>query len=290
MKLTFKLNLHKIEGRLELDLFTLFFGFFIILILGAVSLKAGIVTYSGLIAGFLVGFPVIIAPKDGVKWFALIMAFHIVAGQFTKYKYEEKRRKGTAQEKGGARAWQNVLANGASAVLMALCSGFFKNPIYLLGFIGAVATSTSDTLATELGLLYKKPPRLITNLNKKVPPGTSGGITIIGELATILGALLIGFLAWLLGLGGHLLEWSSITIVIIALLSGFIGTTFDSFLGASFQGIYKCIVCDKITENKVHCNESTNQIKGINLLDNNLVNFFSSIVGAISAMLIFSII
>ncbi len=265
-------------------------GLFIILILGLVSLKVGIVNHSGLIAGFLVGIPIIIAPKDGLKWFILVLAFHIVAAQFTKYKYEVKRRKGTAQEKGGARGWRNVIANGATAVLMALCSGIWRSPIFLAGFIGAVATSTSDTLATEIGLLNSKSPRLITHLNKKVPPGTSGGISILGELATIFGSLLIGLLAWLIGFDGHLLDWSSIMLIFIALIAGFTGSTFDSFLGALFQGIYRCIVCGKITENKAHCKRNANKIRGFKLLDNNLVNLTSTIVGAISAMLIFSIV
>ena len=272
-----------------MDLLALSVGLFIILILGLLSLKVGIVDHSGLIAGVLVGIPIIIAPQDGLKWFILALAFHIVAAQFTKYKYEVKRRKDTAQEKGGVRGWRNVIANGATAVLMALCSGIWGNPIFLAGFIGAVATSTSDTLATEIGLLNPKSPRLITHLNKKVPPGTSGGITILGELVTILGSLLIGLLAWVLGFDGYLLEWSSIILIFIALMAGFAGSTFDSFLGASFQGIYSCIVCGKITENKVHCKRNANQIRGFRLLDNNLVNLTSTIVGVISAMLIFSI-
>jgi uncharacterized protein (TIGR00297 family) len=270
-----------------LDLLTLYIGFFIILILGFISLKVGIVTYSGLIAGFLVGIPIIILPEDGLKWFALILAFHILAGQFTKYKYEVKRRKGVAQEKGGAREWHNVIANGATAILMAFFSGIWGNPIFLAGFIGAIATSTSDTLATEIGLLYPKSPRLITNINRKVPPGTSGGITIFGELATILGSTLIGLLALILGLGGRLTEWSPVMLLFIAIISGFAGSTFDSFLGATIQGIFKCKICGKITENKVHCKKNAEKIKGFNLLDNNLVNLTSTIVGAILAMVIF---
>jgi uncharacterized protein (TIGR00297 family) len=242
-----------------------------------------------LIAGFFIGIPIIIAPKDGFKWLLLVLTFHIVAAQFTKYKYEVKRRKGTAQEKGGARGWQNVIANGAMAMLMALCSGVWGNPIFLVGFIGAVATSTSDTLATEIGLLSSKSPRLITNLNKKVPPGTSGGISFLGEIVTILGSLLIGLLAWVLGFDGHLLGWSSTMLIFIALIAGFVGSTFDSFLGSLFQGIYRCIICGKITENKIHCKKNANKIKGFRLLDNNLVNLASTIIGAISAMLIFSI-
>ena len=64
------------------------------------------------------------------------------------------------------------------------------------GFIGAVATATADTLASEIGVLQE--PRLITNF-KKVPAGTDGAISILGTSAAIVGAGIIGFASFLLG-------------------------------------------------------------------------------------------
>ena len=50
-----------------------------------------------------------------------------------------------------------------------------------------------DTLASELGILSRVMPRLITTL-RPVPPGTNGGVTPFGTLVSILGGGFIGFL------------------------------------------------------------------------------------------------
>ena len=273
-----------------LDLWTVIAGIIIVFFFGLASFKAKIVDYSGLIAGILVGLSVFIIPEYGWKWFIVLLIFHLVAGQFTKYKYEAKRKTGVAQEKGGARAWPNVLANGAIAAIMALSEGIFGGKIFLAGFLGAIGTATSDTLATEVGLLNPKPPRLITKLSKKVPAGTSGGVSPLGELATLFGSFVIGASAWLLYLGGPLFEWNSSKLVLVALIAGTVGCTFDSILGATIQGLYRCSACNKITDNRKHCGKTSRHIKGMEWLDNNLVNFLSAIVGAFTAMLIFLII
>jgi len=149
---------------------------------GWLSLRMRIVDKSGLVAGFVVGSSVFIFPKDGWKWFTVILVFHLVAAQFTKYKYEAKRRRGFAQEKGGARAWQNVFANGGFAALLAIGDGLFASELFLAGFIGAVGTATADTLATEIGLLYPRNPRSVADLRKKVSPGNIWGCISIGRI------------------------------------------------------------------------------------------------------------
>ena len=48
-----------------------------------------------------------------------------------------------------------------------------------------------DTLASELGILSKSPPLLITTF-KRVPPGTNGAMSVLGTVVSILGGGLIG--------------------------------------------------------------------------------------------------
>ncbi len=218
-------------------------------ICGWLSLRTRIVDKSGLVAGFVVGISIFVFPEDGWKWFTIILVFHLVAGQFTKYKYEAKRSRGFAQERGGARAWQNVFANGGFATLLAIGEGMYPSEISLAGFIGAVGTATADTLATEIGLLYPRDPRSIIDPRKKVPPGTSGGVSPFGEFATLLGSFIIGLAAWLLGVFPSP-EWNLMRVMAVALISGFLGCTVDSMIGATVQGMFRCSICNKITESK----------------------------------------
>ena len=54
-----------------------------------------------------------------------------------------------------------------------------------------MACCLGDTFASEIGILSKSTPRLATTW-KKVPPGTNGGMTLLGTLASVLGGALIG--------------------------------------------------------------------------------------------------
>jgi uncharacterized protein (TIGR00297 family) len=268
----------------EINILTLVQAVFVCSILGAVSCKLKFVSFSGLIAAFIIGVLIFVFPPEGWKWFVIILIFHGVAAQFTKYKYEMKRRKGFAQEKGGARAWPNIVANGVIATLFAVAGGFSYLGVFLFGFIGAVSTATADTLATEIGLLNKDQPRLITNL-RKVPAGTSGGISPMGEIGTLLGGSIIGISVLLLKIGNH----DNLIILFASVISGLIGCTFDSFIGASIQGMFKCKICQNVTENKKHCGNKTIRIRGSHYIDNNMVNLMATSVGALFAIIIFFI-
>ncbi len=66
---------------------------------------------SGILSGILMGF--LIVSFTDFRWFVIILAFFIIGGIFTKYKYEYKRAIGIAQEGGGSawlsqRIWQRA--------------------------------------------------------------------------------------------------------------------------------------------------------------------------------------
>jgi len=252
----------------------------VVSIFGALSYKTKIVDTSGLIAGFVVGLSVFIF--GGWKWFVTILAFHLIAGAFTKYKYEVKRRLGVAERKGGARSWKNVLANGGVAMCFAVIEFALPYDLFFAGFLGAVATACADTLATEIGMLSKSYPRLITNLKRRVPPGSSGGITLLGELAILFAGFVIATITYLVGA----ISWPLWKLYAVVIGACFIGSTIDSVLGATVQAQFRCAKCNKITEWSHHCGVPAIHISGCRSIDNHVVNFLATFSGGLTAILL----
>ena len=109
---------------------------------------------------------------------------------------------------------------------------------------------------------------------KVVPHGTSGGVTIQGLIASVAGSGLIALIAVTLG-------WPVIT-ACAAIAGGVSGSMIDSVLGASVQEKRWCNECNCGTERAVHtCGTATVITGGVRGLDNDVVNFLSSIGGAL---------
>jgi uncharacterized membrane protein len=157
--------------------------------------------------------------------------------------------------------------------------------VWLAGLTGALAAVNADTWATELGVLARQAPRMVTS-GTRVEPGTSGAVSGLGEAAALGGALLISTPA--------AVAENAPLLVLIATASGVAGSLFDSLLGATVQAIYTCPACAKETErHPVHsCGTLTVPLRGWRWLDNDGVNFGASLVGAVvsaGAWMIFGI-
>ncbi len=72
-------------------------------------------------------------------------------------------------------------------------------------------------------------PRLITTF-KKVEPGTDGAVSVLGTVAGMVGAAVIGICAYLLGI-----IHDPVLGVILAVIPGTLGCFMDSILGAVFE-------------------------------------------------------
>lgn len=199
------------------------------LLLGCLAYRAKIADTSALLSAALLG--VLIIVFSGLSWYVLLLAFFILGGGFTKYRYRYKESIGIAQEKGGIRSYENVFSNSTAALVLAIAYGVFPEhgTTIVYAYLGTVATATGDTLASEIGTTAKGRPRMITTLKPAVP-GVDGAVSGLGELAALFGSGLIGLLAYALGISDDLT-----LSILLTTAGGFLGTNVDSLLGATFQ-------------------------------------------------------
>lgn len=257
-------------------------GSMLTIILSYLAYRLKALDRSGALASIVIGI-VILVGSGSWSWLILIIIFFATASIFTRYKYAYKRTLGAAEAKGGARSWINAASNGGAAALFAVAEFAFGGDVFAAAFLGVVATAASDTLATEVGLLSRVKPRLITNLRLQVEPGTSGGVTALGTAMAVVGALIIGLAASMLGFFGG----SVSKVIAVATIGGTLGSIGDSLLGALLQEKYRCVVCSKVIEKPAHHGSKALFISGIRGLDNNLVNLTSTFIGGIVGMAVF---
>jgi uncharacterized protein (TIGR00297 family) len=248
------------------------------IIISGLAWRMGSLSTSGAVGAAITGS--FIFGLGGIPWGALLLTFFITSSILSKTFRNQKEAISEKFSKGSKRDWGQVSANGGLGALLALVSIIIPNqPWVWFAFAGAMAAVNADTWATELGILNPQHPRLI-NSGKIVEPGTSGGISLYGMLSTLFGASLIGLVGAVFSVRGE--TWS---LWLAATLGGVCGSLFDSLLGASVQAIYHCLHCDKETERHPHhsCGTATEQVRGWGWLNNDLVNFLASVVGALVA-------
>ena len=259
----------------------LLLGFILAIIIAFLAYKARSLNKSGALAAAFTG--TVIFGIGGWAWAILLLTFFITSSALSRA--FKKRKQGLDEKfsKGHERDAGQVFGNGGIATLFAALHFFFPNEIWpWLGFTAALAAVNADTWATELGVLNPHPPRMITNLKKVVEKGTSGGISLIGTLASLTGSALIGILA-----ASLYPTPAPVSIFIIVTLAGLAGSLFDSLLGGTVQAMYYCPTDKKETEkHPLHtCGTETVHIRGWEWLDNDWVNFSCGAFGTLVAML-----
>ena len=285
----------------------IFAGLGLALIIALAAWRARSLSPNGAIAAAVLG--MVVFGLGGLGWATLLLAFFISSSALSRLFRQQKRTLDEKFSKGSQRDAGQVAANGGVAGLLVLLYVFLPaaSPWAWAAFAGALAGANADTWATELGVLSRGAPRLVTN-GRVVERGESGGVTLLGSLAALAGSALIALLAvlfWqgrILPLPAGLPAWlaalvsPSATVPALLLspaqklawfgvisLAGFAGSLIDSFLGATLQAIYYCPTCHKETErHPLHtCGTSTRQLRGLSWLDNDWVNTACTLAGAL---------
>lgn len=195
--------------------------------------------------------------------------------------------------------------------------------VLVVGIIANYAAVAADTFSSELGILSKGEPRLITSFGlRKVPRGTNGGVSLMGLAAGLFGSILIVASAMIflpscteetaqfVG-GGQPWTMEQRRIFMACLVfSGFCGTLLDSVLGGLFQRSVRDVRSGKIVEgdggrralvsadtpSKSTAEKEKEVVgdqaqtasrvveSGWDLLDNNDVNFLTAVTVSVGAM------
>ncbi|OAS22387.1 hypothetical protein A8708_12520 [Paenibacillus oryzisoli] len=250
-----------------------------VLIAGAAYWKKSL-SVTGGIAAILLGTTMYAC--GSLAWFGTLIAFFISSSLLSKLKHQRKAAAESGYAKGGRRDAGQVAANGGLGLLLCIGNVIWPDPAWWYIYIGVMATVNADTWATEIGGLSKSIPRSIVN-GKRVVAGTSGGITRLGIVASLLGGAFIGLIG---GIFNHIGEtqasFSSIIIIIsIGAIAGLSGSLVDSWLGATLQVMFHCDVCGKTIEKQEHCSQKARQIRGLRGMSNDVVNASSSLIGGV---------
>src|SRR2546428_7515057 len=267
------------RGLIQLDLTVALVMLAVVVLFALAAILLRVLDGRGFLASVAVGYSIIVG--GGLGWFIIVAVFFTLGVAFTLYKYDYKKRIGAAEAKGGARNWPNILANGGAASIFALAELFSGGLLFAALFVGSMAAAASDTVSTELGLLSKFKPRLLIRPRSPVQPGTSGGVTPLGFVGAFFASLVIGVMAYLLGVLPGLLAP-----LVAGLAGGLVGSVADSFYGATIQRKGFCVVCGKPVENLTHCGgEPTRRTRRVPFLASNSANLLGSVTGALASLI-----
>lgn len=236
--------------------------------------------FKALLLAFI--FSIIICYCGGLLSYLILCEVFLSTVISHKIKPKERQKiNNELTEKNGAKDIFQIIANVGTSTILIIIYYLTHNNIFLVSFSCVMAESMADSLASDIGVLSKKKPLNILTF-KRGEKGLSGNISGLGLIASLIGSIIIGLTFTIFK--------SSINYFIIIVLCGFIGALIDSLLGATIQAKYQCPKCHKTTEKKSHCFQPAVHIKGIKIINNDIINLISNILTCLISLLVLCLI
>lgn len=246
-------------------------GVFALLALGLRALSP-----TGAVAAFVLG--TLVFAVGRLNGAVALVTFFTTSSLLSMMQTASKKEAKTLSLKSSRRDLVQALANGGVPLFLLMASMF--NPCWwsYMFFLAALASATADTWATEIGTLSGTKPYSLRGL-VRVPPGSSGAVSLVGTLAAVLGSCLIALFAGFYGQGGGFNRFAFTAVAI----SGFVGCAIDSLLGATVQAQYVSPEGDLCEVGR----DDAMPERGVPWIRNDMVNLIAGAFAAITCWLIF---
>lgn len=208
--------------------------------------KRGSLTSAGAGAAVICG---TLALGTRATWGAELLAFYFLGTAATKHDARAKAAldAGADAAAHGRGATQVLATAGVGTALciavgLGVWGGVAASRVVAAAHLASYACACGDTLASELGILARAQPVLITAPWRTVPRGTNGGVTAWGLAVSAAGGAAVGIVsaataaAVALAVGGG--GGRPLATVLFAAAAGLVGSVLDSLLGATVQVSY----------------------------------------------------
>jgi len=261
-----------LEGNIE-DHLHIFLGFLLSILVAYIAFFGNWISLDATKA--VVIFGSIIFGLGGWSLALAVLAFFITSNLLTRWNRVQReantdkkfRKSGNSKRRDGYQIW----ANGFWIALFCILWFLSGSGALMAAAFTALAAATADTWATEVGTV--KPGKTVKiNTFQPVRPGSDGGVSLKGTIASALGALLIAGFVFTTDTTFPLL------LFMIVFIFGFIGSVIDSYLGAL------------ITDNKIRLKAPSDFSGNSLMFSNSFVNWASTGTSALIALIITNLI
>ncbi|MDR2846359.1 MAG: DUF92 domain-containing protein [Candidatus Methanoplasma sp.] len=201
-------------------------------VLSAVAYKLRMLTYTGALASFFVGY--VVGLFGSFEWLILLIVFTAAGLIATQLDLGNKIGSGLQEGEHGERSAKNVLGVGLPPCIVAILYGVLHGTLdgqydleLTIAFVSTLTVAAADTLASEIGVKDKK-VWLITTF-ERVRRGTNGGVSVLGTVAAVVASAITAIFGWFIIFG------TLDIYVVVPIFMGILGSVLDSVFGATLE-------------------------------------------------------